>query len=448
MKKLASFLLALTFISSLFVFCTGPASAAEAHYFMRKISIPPTINGSFSESEWGAPTYTLKASDYRNNDYITKVGPIPESLVNSFEFSTYYRWDNQHLYVAAVSKNSGPHKFNTDIERELVNIWQTECVQMMVDLNEAGSVQGGYAEYVMGASTDFSKLFQWCFSNPSINKDRFPTGMTTKDVEFAVAPSANNGLVYEMKVAWAKIDAQNTGKVKEGAKIRSSFSFNFEPGFAGICYSNSPLDQKSTYSAPKFQLVGETYTAKSIPVESIKLKAKTTQLDAGETSQITAEINPVNATDLALDYSSSDPKIATVDKNGNVKGLKQGAVTITATAKNGIKTTTQFSVTGSLPEEPSTAPPVVADPSVQDTSVEPVASEEVSSEPDEASSVEDTGSEAAEKKADENNTPWGLIIGIVVGIVVLAGIAIVIVMMLKKKKAQGGNALADEDKKE
>jgi len=44
---------------------------------------------------------------------------------------------------------------------------------------------------------------------------------------------------------------------------------------------------------------------------------------------------PSDATNKAVTWKSSNTKIATVDKNGKVKAVKKGTVTITATAKDG-----------------------------------------------------------------------------------------------------------------
>lgn len=50
--------------------------------------------------------------------------------------------------------------------------------------------------------------------------------------------------------------------------------------------------------------------------------------------KITATVTPSNATNKTIVWSSSDPAIASVDTEGNVKGLKAGTVTITATSED------------------------------------------------------------------------------------------------------------------
>ncbi len=62
------------------------------------------------------------------------------------------------------------------------------------------------------------------------------------------------------------------------------------------------------------------------------------EVTVGKTIKLTATITPDNASDKGVTWKSSNDKIATVDKNGTVKGLKSGKVTITVTTTDGNKT--------------------------------------------------------------------------------------------------------------
>ena len=73
----------------------------------------------------------------------------------------------------------------------------------------------------------------------------------------------------------------------------------------------------------------------SVNVEKINLVPDKSVIDTESMSQISVTIEPANATDRDLVWTSSDPSIATVDSNGVVKGLKAGTVTITAKTKDG-----------------------------------------------------------------------------------------------------------------
>ena len=70
-------------------------------------------------------------------------------------------------------------------------------------------------------------------------------------------------------------------------------------------------------------------------VTKIMLKAPKRQLKIKDTEKIRVTVSPGNAYDKRVEWTTSDKKIATVDANGLVRGIKAGTVTITATAKDG-----------------------------------------------------------------------------------------------------------------
>ena len=70
-------------------------------------------------------------------------------------------------------------------------------------------------------------------------------------------------------------------------------------------------------------------------VTKIMLKAPKRQLKIKDTEKIIVTVSPGNAYDKRVEWTTSDKKIATVDANGLVRGIKAGTVTITATAKDG-----------------------------------------------------------------------------------------------------------------
>lgn len=83
---------------------------------------------------------------------------------------------------------------------------------------------------------------------------------------------------------------------------------------------------------------------KIIYVESIIINGS--NITSGNTTQMTANILPANATDKSLAWSSSDISVATISSTGLLTAKKNGTITITATAKdkNTIKATKQISI--------------------------------------------------------------------------------------------------------
>ncbi len=74
-------------------------------------------------------------------------------------------------------------------------------------------------------------------------------------------------------------------------------------------------------------------------VTSVSISGKK-EVNIGESIKLTASIKPKDATNKEVSWTSSNPSIATVDKNGNVKGIKSGKVTITVTTVDGEKKAT------------------------------------------------------------------------------------------------------------
>ena len=83
----------------------------------------------------------------------------------------------------------------------------------------------------------------------------------------------------------------------------------------------------------------ESWTPKNIVlVTGIKLDADEMKLSVGNVGTLKATVEPADATDKTVTWTSSSTAIATVDDNGNVTGVAAGTATITAQA--GDKTAT------------------------------------------------------------------------------------------------------------
>lgn len=71
------------------------------------------------------------------------------------------------------------------------------------------------------------------------------------------------------------------------------------------------------------------------PVKSVKLNTKTLNMFTKQSKKLTATFTPKKVTVPGVTYTSSNKKVATVDKNGKVVAKKAGTAVITATAKDG-----------------------------------------------------------------------------------------------------------------
>lgn len=81
--------------------------------------------------------------------------------------------------------------------------------------------------------------------------------------------------------------------------------------------------------------VGEIIDTNEVMADSLKLNKETLEMFVGSSESLIATITPENANNKTIEWTSSNPEIASVDSNGNVIGKKAGKVTITATTTDG-----------------------------------------------------------------------------------------------------------------
>ncbi|MCM6793027.1 Ig-like domain-containing protein [Pediococcus pentosaceus] len=81
---------------------------------------------------------------------------------------------------------------------------------------------------------------------------------------------------------------------------------------------------------PAFKVPADT-----VAVTGVTMSQKTASIKVGETTKLTATVAPDNATNKAVNYKSSNEKIATVAPDGTVTAVAEGSANITATAVDG-----------------------------------------------------------------------------------------------------------------
>ena len=93
-----------------------------------------------------------------------------------------------------------------------------------------------------------------------------------------------------------------------------------------------------------------------VAVTGVSLNKTSTTLTVGGSETLTATVQPSNATNKAVNWSSNPTSVATVDSNGKVTAVGEGTATITVTTQDGNKTATCTVTVNAAPPTPPTPP--------------------------------------------------------------------------------------------
>lgn len=92
---------------------------------------------------------------------------------------------------------------------------------------------------------------------------------------------------------------------------------------------------KKTGTAPDMQIDYAEVTFKVVPVTGIVMNNAPTSITEGDIVQMNASVEPGNATNKKVLWSTSDVTLAQVDAKGKLKALNSGKVSVTATSEDG-----------------------------------------------------------------------------------------------------------------
>ena len=110
---------------------------------------------------------------------------------------------------------------------------------------------------------------------------------------------------------------------------------------------------KYTFIMPPYDVtVSAAFNMVVIPVTGITVAPATASLTVGQTQQLTASVEPANATNPAVTWTSDNATVATVDENGLVTAVAAGTATIYATsaADSNIQAACAVTVTAAQPQ--------------------------------------------------------------------------------------------------
>lgn len=126
---------------------------------------------------------------------------------------------------------------------------------------------------------------------------------------------------------------------KNSCKVKKNFSSSRAMYYGSTQISLSEGDyyfairQKKTYDSQYYLTM--SYQKPVVNVTSITLNRKKLEIKDGVSKTLKATILPSNATDKTVEWSSSEPSVASVSTKGVVKGIAAGTTTITAASADG-----------------------------------------------------------------------------------------------------------------
>lgn len=101
-------------------------------------------------------------------------------------------------------------------------------------------------------------------------------------------------------------------------------------------WATPKADNSAVTPAPATQAIVITNTV--VNVTGVSLDVTTADMKVGEQKTLVATVEPAEATNKTVTWSSSDETVATVTSEGQVSALKAGTATITVTTADGAKT--------------------------------------------------------------------------------------------------------------
>lgn len=129
-----------------------------------------------------------------------------------------------------------------------------------------------------------------------------------------------------------------------GASSKATFTGDDITGSPTLALTNGAAESNISWPGgikpENVTVTGGQTEPETVPVTSVALDKTTATIKVGETVTLKATITPAEATNKNVNWSSSNPAVATVDGNGVVTGKAAGTATITVTTVDGNHTAT------------------------------------------------------------------------------------------------------------
>ena len=297
-----------------------------------------------------------------------EIGTLPVSTKAGFVLDGWY------LDATFVTKVSSLYKVSKDVTLYAKWISATEKLTVIFKTNggstvAAQSVNAGEKIETSPVTTKTDYEFSGWYSDSALTQAvSFPFTVTSNCTLYAKWTEKNN-VVYPESITLSQTSveiSQNdtitlnaivsptnatnktitwTSSNESVATVAGGVITGVSKGSANIIATVTGKDGKSI-TATCLVTVSDSI----IPVESVSIAKGNYTVEAGATlsAPLTVTVLPADATNKSVIWSSSNESVATVDQNGNVKGVAAGTVTITAISHNAKSDFVNVTVSGPI----------------------------------------------------------------------------------------------------
>ncbi len=255
----------------------------------------------------------------------------------AFEAELSDLYDNNYQYDGSPFSTGSA----SGSKRKVANVFQTKANPEGAELIKAASFEtfSVNAEYTISIYKNLTDL-----KNPESGEFcTSVTGNTTYAGIYTIALDAPvyvdedvyYSVVVELSVpggyAYIKEDKTSTGTFSAATDAKENQSFLFQ--------NNKWMDYGYSYNT-NYRIKAYTTNVdkqEAVPATNVTLDKTEVDIRVGESYQLTATVEPENAIDKAVIWSSSNETVATVSDTGLVKALKGGTAVITVQTTDGTK---------------------------------------------------------------------------------------------------------------
>ncbi len=274
-------------------------------------SVATVDGGKVTAVKEGTATITAKAGDKSATCAVTVAKKVIAVTGITLDKPTLSLTEGQEAQLTAtVTPDNATDKTVT---------WSSDKTSVAtVDSNGKVTAKGGGEATITAKAGDQSATCHVVVTVPvtniTLNKDKITLNV---DATFTLTATVTPNDATDKTVTWTSEDP-SVAKVENGVVTGLSAGKTYVKATAG-------------------EVTKSCEVTVVVPVESVSLNKTTLTLDKGAYETLQATINPSNATDQTLTWSTSKSSVATVDNNGKVTAVNGGEATITVTTSNGKK---------------------------------------------------------------------------------------------------------------